>query len=237
MKESLNRKRQIGDRSMTQDEIIELARFAGIRIDGFGFQGGYIEEFEAFANLVAVKVAEQKRKTEELRSMLTQPEQDSTCSTTLRLQNKPYPRTCKKCGLGPCIAQPTAQLEQEHDTSSTHLAHCYQGEYPVCKYGDENCPATPKVKTQPEPCDMGAICIGCSPRNADGSCPSSPPQRTWVGLTEEKIKEIWLNGKDHGDDWTDVLVLARSFEAELKESNTSKSHPAHWLLPSLTKGN
>jgi hypothetical protein len=28
-----------------------------------------------------------------------------------------------------------------------------------------------------EPCDMGAICIGCSPRNADGSCPSS--QRTW----------------------------------------------------------
>jgi hypothetical protein len=52
--------------------------------------------------------------------------------------------------MGPCIAQPTAQLEQEHDTSSTHLAHCYQGEYPVCKYGDENCPATPKVKTQPE---------------------------------------------------------------------------------------
>jgi hypothetical protein len=45
---------------------------------------------------------------------------------------------------------PVAQLEQEHDNSATHLAHCYQGEYPVCKYGDENCPATPKVKTQPE---------------------------------------------------------------------------------------
>ena len=45
-----------------------------------------------------------------------------------------------------------AQLEQEqeHDNSATHLAHCYQGEYPVCKYGDENCPATPKVKTHPE---------------------------------------------------------------------------------------
>lgn len=41
-----------------------------------------------------------------------QPEQviqDSTCSITLRLQGKPYPRTCKKCGLGPCIAQPMAQ--------------------------------------------------------------------------------------------------------------------------------
>ena len=45
-------------------------------------------------------------------------------------------------------------------------------------------------------------------------------QRGWVGLTEEKIKEIWLKGKDHGDDWSDVLALARSFEAELKGLNT-----------------
>jgi hypothetical protein len=40
---------------MTQDEIIEMARFAGIRINNFGFQGGYIEEFEAFAHFVAAK--------------------------------------------------------------------------------------------------------------------------------------------------------------------------------------
>jgi hypothetical protein len=44
--------------------------------------------------------------------------------------------------------------------------------------------------------------------------------QTWVGLPEERIKEIWLKGKDHGDDWTDVLALARSFEAELKGLNT-----------------
>lgn len=44
-------------------------------------------------------------------------------------------------------------------------------------------------------------------------------QRTWVGLTEARIKEIWLNGKDHGDDWLDVLALARAFEADLKEKN------------------
>jgi hypothetical protein len=47
-----------------------------------------------------------------------------------------------------------------------------------------------------------------------------PPQRTWVELAEEKIKEIWLKGKDHGDDWQDVLALARAFEAELKKVNT-----------------
>jgi hypothetical protein len=49
---------------------------------------------------------------------------------------------------------------------------------------------------------------------------TTPPQRTWVGLTEERIKEIWLKGKDHGDDWSDVLALARAFESELKEKNT-----------------
>ena len=57
-------------------------------------------------------------------------------------------------------------------------------------------------------------------RNGNTPCPhTTPPQRTWVGLTEERIKDIWLKGKDHGDDWLDVLSLARSFEAELKELN------------------
>jgi hypothetical protein len=35
-----------------------------------------------------------------------QPMQDSTCSETLRAQGKAYPRTCRKCGLGPCIGAP-----------------------------------------------------------------------------------------------------------------------------------
>jgi hypothetical protein len=43
------------------------------------------------------------------------PVQDSTCNETLRAQGKAYPRTCRKCGKGPCIAdrvQPE-QPEQE----------------------------------------------------------------------------------------------------------------------------
>ena len=46
---------------MTQDEIIEMARFAGITIDSFGFQGGFIEEFVAFAHLVAAKATQQEQ--------------------------------------------------------------------------------------------------------------------------------------------------------------------------------
>jgi hypothetical protein len=34
------------------------------------------------------------------------PVQDSTCNETLRVQGKAYPRTCKKCGLGPCVGKP-----------------------------------------------------------------------------------------------------------------------------------
>lgn len=48
-------------------------------------------------------------------ALAQQQEPDSTCNNTLRDQNKGYPRTCKKCGKGPCIAdrvQP-AQPQQE----------------------------------------------------------------------------------------------------------------------------
>jgi hypothetical protein len=38
-------------------------------------------------------------------------------------------------------------------------------------------------------------------------------------LTDKQIKEIWLNGKDHGDDWLDVQGIARAIEAahDIKE--------------------
>lgn len=40
-------------------------------------------------------------------------EQDSTCNETLRAQGKAYPRTCKKCGFGPCVGKPKAEAEKQ----------------------------------------------------------------------------------------------------------------------------
>jgi len=40
-----------------------------------------------------------------LEEALAKQEQDSTCNDTLRAQGKSYPRTCKKCGLGPCVGK------------------------------------------------------------------------------------------------------------------------------------
>ena len=47
---------------------------------------------------------------------------------------------------------------------------------------------------------------------------TTPPQRTWVDLTDEEISKISQRlGIDHDDSWTD---LKQAFEAKLKERNT-----------------
>jgi hypothetical protein len=45
------------------------------------------------------------------------PVQDSTCRETLRAQGKAYPRTCKKCGFGPCIALANAALDRKAENA------------------------------------------------------------------------------------------------------------------------
>ncbi len=47
---------------------------------------------------------------------------------------------------------------------------------------------------------------------------TTPPQRTWVGLTDDEISKISQRlGIDHDDSWTD---LKQAIEAKLKERNT-----------------
>ena len=45
------------------------------------------------------------------------PVQDSTCNNSLREQGKAYPRTCKKCGLGPCIALANLALDKKAENA------------------------------------------------------------------------------------------------------------------------
>ena len=42
-------------------------------------------------------------------------QQHITCNKTLVAQGKAYPRTCKKCGLGPCIADLVQPAQQEQN--------------------------------------------------------------------------------------------------------------------------
>ena len=57
--------------------------------------------------------------------------------------------------------------------------------------------------------------VGLKPEDGDVGLYTAPPQRK--PLTDEEIKQIWLNGKDHGDDWLDVQAIARAIEAALLE--------------------
>ena len=44
-------------------------------------------------------------------------QQDSTCNNALRIQGKAYPRTCKKCGLGPCVELAQQALDKKTENA------------------------------------------------------------------------------------------------------------------------
>lgn len=76
-------------------------------------------------------------------------------------------------------------------------------------YADEPIIANPMKPTQePEPEPLWI-------RNQEGKLElHAPPQREWVGLTDEEIFEIWSMPKKH---W---IELVKVIQAKLKEKNT-----------------
>jgi len=64
------------------------------------------DEREQDIQRLSALVRAQQITIDKLEQALAAPVQDSTCSETLRAQGKAYPRTCRKCGLGPCIGAP-----------------------------------------------------------------------------------------------------------------------------------
>jgi uncharacterized low-complexity protein len=127
--------------------------------------------------------------------------QDSTCSETLRAQGKAYPRTCKKCGKGPCIGaskQPPAAQPA-----------------PVQE---------PVAVTYKEVADtMNALWGGTlkqvqiAMELANKKLYTTPPaaQRQWVGLTDEEWQDL--------SDRYGMILFGRfknEIEDKLKEKNT-----------------
>ena len=124
-------------------------------------------------------------------------QQDSTCSNALRAQGKAYPRTCKKCGLGPCVELAQQALDKKAE-NARELGLDYEPEQPKVRTGD---------------CLLVGVCASEGHKIA--------PQRTWVGLTDEErdamIGVTDLSGTYYYDDLYAVILLA---EGKLKEKNT-----------------
>ena len=81
-------------------------------------------------------------------------------------------------------------LELAQDNLRDHGDNCFlhdEGEYNRCFCGKDSLSnhlqsvvekldeALAEQPAQQEPCDMGDLCIGCNPRNIDGSCPGQKP--------------------------------------------------------------
>jgi nitroreductase len=95
---------------MTKDEALKLALEALEEITLAGMSGSGQESEEAMTAWHARQawkfIGIAARALDPIKQALAAPVQDSTCSETLRAQGKAYPRTCRKCGLGPCIGAP-----------------------------------------------------------------------------------------------------------------------------------
>jgi len=74
---------------------------------------GALAKAEASYRAELDKVSERNYQLRMELAKVGQSEAGSTCNDALRLQGKPYPRTCKKCGLGPCIGKPAPAAQPE----------------------------------------------------------------------------------------------------------------------------
>ena len=66
---------------------------------------------------------------------------------------------------------------------------------------------------------LGQEPVKYSDYEPDGVHHNKPPQRTWVGLTDEEIEDAWRK-VETSDFYDCVQPFARAIEAKLKERNT-----------------
>ena len=62
--------------------------------------------------------------------------------------------------------------------------------------------------------------LGLEPEEGDLGLYTTPPQRTWVGLTDKEIDELWMSHHDDFGNALSAIDYERAIEAKLKEKNT-----------------
>ena len=159
------------------------------------------------------------------------PVQDSTCNETLRTQGKAYPRTCKKCGLGPCVGKPTS------DTTPPAYDQGWKDGY---KHGAwANTTATvqkPCNHNESVPATVCKRCLCIVPTPAAQPAPVQEPV-AWAGWhtsTDEmmlfKTKAEAVSWRDqYKKDFASIEGLVRPFlpAAPVQEPVTCNGMPAY----------
>ena len=110
------------------------------------------------------------------------------------------------------LAQPEQEpvaWEQFHGHMAGPFYQAPLQEQRSCDKRTEQEPVCPECKAE-----VLYECVACSRNNY-------PPQRTWVGLEEEEIRNLWEEvTKPDRSTMTLVTSFARAIEAKLKERNT-----------------
>ena len=168
-------------------------------------------------------------------------QQDSTCSNALREQGKAYPRTCKKCGLGPCVELAQQALDKmaenalEQPAQKCSYPYCGCNSKAWCKVErnealDKKAENARELGLDYEPAQQEPYCYTYTENGEEYFAPptayvpddakplytSPPAQRTWVGLTYEEI-DYQTKKDDHAVYFALGALWA---EAKLKEKNT-----------------
>jgi hypothetical protein len=143
--------------------------------------------------------------------------QDSTCRETLRAQGKAYPRTCRKCGKGPCIALVNAALDKKAE-NARELGLDYE---PVLKdnsnYRYDPPVAEPVCDKDPQGCwsvrcQLGKKCKNTPPNVA--TPPAAPDLQAELEATNRQVEIL-----------SDALAESRREVAALK----AVQEPVAWM--------
>jgi hypothetical protein len=154
-----------------------------------------------------------KRVDEIFKQALAAPVQDSTCNNSLREQGKAYPRTCKKCKFGPCIALANLALDKKAE-NARELGLDYEPVQEPLEYWNavEGWVKIDEVREHFESVGCGTIYKTAG----DGRVPLTAAQRQPVDLTNDEINNI-ANGCHLGKS---VQSAIREALDKYKEKNT-----------------
>jgi hypothetical protein len=195
---------------MTEDEALDLALKTLRSVAGELYRvTSYCDTYDA--------LAETNNAIMDIQQARSAPVQDSTCNETLRAQGKAYPRTCRKCGFGPCIGapkQPPAAPVQQKPLFADIIAR-HPGLAEELKAMDA-APVQEPVAWMYEDM-MGLVGVRVQKekpivaRPVTPLCLCTPPaaQRQWVGLDDDDISALGLS-----------ISKARALESLLKRRNT-----------------
>ena len=194
---------------MTKDEALKLALEA---LELHGKQYPHMVKGYCLDAITALREA-----------LAEQPaQQDSTCSNALRAQGKAYPRTCKKCGLGPCVELAQQALDKKAE-NARELGLDYEPAKDNSNYRFDP-PGLDPSHQKPVAWWIPKAKQFCLP-SSDGTRPfakaweplyTSPPAQR-KPLTDEQIDAIWdavITPSNH------IREFVRAIEATLREQNT-----------------